>query len=144
MDARARFDTRMILRLSAQHLWFLREEAKRVHPVEACALLFGGLTDREAIVTRVVVMPNILRSTVRFEIDPQAFYKAFMQARKDGMEFVGFFHSHPALARPSAVDLRYMRLWGDAVWLVLSQTDGGMGAFRMRTGRVEELTIKVE
>ena len=122
----------------------LRKESDKTRPIEACALLFGKLNEKEAAVTRVVVMPNILWSTVRFEIDPQAFYKAFMQAHSEEMEFVGFFHSHPAPASPSAVDLRYMKLWGDAVWLILSQTDGGLAAFRMKAGGVEELTIKVE
>jgi len=134
----------MILRLKKQHMRLLEEEAVRTHPIEACALLFGKLTKKEVTVTRVAVTPNILRSRVRFEIDPQAFFKAFMQAQAEGMEFVGFFHSHPAPANPSAVDLKYMRLWGDAVWLILSQTDGELAAFRMKAGRVEELTIKVE
>jgi len=134
----------MTLKLNTQHLRLLRVKARRVRPIEACALLFGKLTDKEVTVTRVAVMPNILQYTVRFEIDPQAFFRAFTQAQAEGMEFVGFFHSHPAPANPSAVDLRYMRLWSDAVWLILSQTDGGLAAFRMKAGRVEELTIKVE
>jgi len=134
----------LILKLKSQQICLLRKESDKTRPIEACALLFGKLTDKEATVSRVAVMPNILRSTVRFEIDPQAFYKVFMQAHAEGMEFVGIFHSHPAPANPSPADLQYMRLWGDAVWLILSQTDGGMAAFRMRAGVVEELTIKVE
>jgi len=122
----------------------LRKESDKTRPIEACALLFGKLNEKEAAVTRVVLMPNILQSTIRFEIDPQAFYKAFTQAHARDMEFVGFFHSHPAPATPSAVDLHYMKLWGDAVWLIHSQTDGGLAAFRMKAGRVQELTIKVE
>jgi len=134
----------MILKLKSRHVRLLKHEAMKTRPIEACALLFGELTEREATVSKVSVMPNTLRSTVRFEIDPQAFFKVFVQAQAKGMEFVGFFHSHPAPASPSVVDLRYMRLWGDAVWLILSQTDGGLAAFRMKSGRVEELTIKVE
>ena len=134
----------MILKLKRQHLRLLKREDMKTRPIEACALLFGKLTEKEVTVTRVAVMPNILRSRVRFEIDPQAFFKAFMQAQAERMELVGFFHSHPSPACPSAVDLKYMRLWGDAVWLILSQTDDELAAFRMKASGVEELTIKVE
>ena len=134
----------MTLTLKSQQVRLLRKESDKTRPIEACALLFGKLTDKDTTVTRIAMMPNILRSTIRFEINPQAFFRAFMRVRAEGMEFVGFFHSHPASATPSAVDLHFMRLWGDAVWLILSQTDGGMAAFRMKAGRVEEITIKVE
>ena len=134
----------MILKLKTRQIRLLRRENDKTRPNEACALLFGKLMDNDADVTRVVITPNTLRSTVRFEIDPQAFFKAFTKANEKGLEFIGFFHSHPAPANPSAVDLQSMKLWGDAVWLILSQTDGGMAAFRMKESRVEELTIKVE
>lgn len=139
-----RLDLILILNLRRHQARLLKNESVRKRPIEACALLFGKLTRKEATVTRVVVMPNILRSTGRFEINPQAFFKAFMEAQAEGMEFVGFFHSHPAPASPSTVDLRYMKLWGDAVWLILSQTDEEFAAFRMKADKVEKLTIKVE
>jgi len=71
----------MILRLNTQQLQFLREEARKKYPVEACAILFGKMTRREAIVKRVVTVQNVLNSTTRFEIDPKAFFDAFMEAR---------------------------------------------------------------
>ncbi len=134
----------VILWLGVQQLHLLREEARESHPVEACALLFGRLIDDEAIVTKVVVAPNILRSTVRFEIDPQMVFNAFEQAEREGLRFIGLFHSHPAPARPSAVDLQYMRLWGEAVWLILSSTNGDIAAFQMNNDKVNEITLKIE
>jgi len=134
----------MILRLMNQRLILLREEARKAYPVEACALLFGKLTEKEAVVERVVVTPNVLRSTARFEIDSKAFYDAFTKASRDGLEFIGFFHSHPAPANPSSVDLQFMRLWGDAVWLIFSSIDNNFSAFRMKKGRVYVLTLKTE
>ena len=134
----------MILRLRSLQLHLLRGEARKSHPVEACALLFGRLIDDEAIVTKVVVAPNLLQSTVRFEIDPQTVFNAFEQAEREGLRFIGLFHSHPAPARPSAIDLQYMRLWGEAVWLILSSINGDIAAFRMKNDKVNEIALKIE
>ena len=134
----------MIFRISNQKLIFLKREARKAHPVEACALLFGKLTRKEAVVERVVVTPNVLESSVRFEIDSKAFYDAFTKASKDGLDFIGFFHSHPAPAEPSSVDLQFMRLWDDAVWLIFSSTSDTFAAFQMRNGSVHVLTLKTE
>jgi len=144
LDGRTRFNTAMILRLNTQQLQLLREEVKRVHPIEACAILFGKITRRETIVKRVVNMQNILKSTTRFEINPRGFFDAFMQAQKDGLEFIGLFHSHPAPAYPSSVDLEFMRLWGDTVWLILSFTHDNFAAFQMMNGRIRRVTVKMD
>jgi len=134
----------MILRLTNQHLALLKEEARKSYPVEACALLFGKLTQKEAIVESVVVTPNVLRSTVRFEIDSKAFYDALIRAEKEGLEFLGLFHSHPAPVSPSSVDLQFMRLWGDAVWLIFSSIDNQFAVFQMKNGKAHALTLKTE
>ncbi len=122
----------------------LKEESKKTHPIEACALLCGKLMDGEAVVTKVVVTPNVLRSSVRFEADPQTVFDIFEQAELDGLEFIGIFHSHPAPARPSVFDLQYMRLWGEAVWLILSSVDGDVAAFQMVKGDLQKVALKVE
>ena len=107
-------------------------------------MLFGKLTQKETVVKRVVVAPNKLQSTVRFEIDPETFVDAFTEADKEGLDFIGLFHSHPAPAKPSSIDLKYMKLWGDALWLILSSTNGNLAAYQMRSGNVQEIIIKVE
>jgi len=91
-----------------------------------------------------VVVPNLLKSPVRFEADPQTVFNAFEQADRDSLQFIGLFHSHPAPASPSAVDLKYMKLWGKAVWLILSSSDENMAAFQMIDGEVHEVALKVE
>ena len=134
----------MIFRISNQKLIFLKREARKAHPVEACALLFGKLTKKEAVVKRVAVTPNVLESSMRFKIDSKAFYDAFTEATKGGLDFVGFFHSHPSPTYPSSVDLQFMRLWDDAVWLIFSSTSDTFAAFQMRDGSVHVLTLKTE
>lgn len=107
-------------------------------------MLFGKLTRKEAFVKRVEVAPNKLQSTLRFEIDPETFASAFTEADKKGLDFIGLFHSHPAPAKPSLIDLKYMKLWSSAIWLISSSSNGSLAAYQMRNGKVKEIAIKVE
>jgi len=134
----------MILRLSSEQLRLLNEAAQKSYPVEACALLFGKLGKKEAIVKRIVITTNVLQSSVRFEIDSKVFYDAFTKAAENGLGFIGFFHSHPAPANPSSVDLQFMRLWSDAVWLIFSSADNKFAAFKIRNSKLHALTLKTE
>jgi proteasome lid subunit RPN8/RPN11 len=131
----------MIMHLTKHQFDSLRNEAKKGSPNEACAMLFGRVTVGEAFVTRIVAAPNILRSTMRFEIEPQKILQAFKEAEELGVEFVGIFHSHPAAAEPSALDIQCMRLWGNAVWLILSSTEGNFAAFQLVNGNVHKLEL---
>jgi len=130
--------------LRRHHVDLLKQEAEKVHPVEACALLFGKLSQNEAVVEKVEFAPNKLKSTVRFEIDPEKVATAITVAEKEGLDFVGLFHSHPAPAAPSPIDLKYMKLWGDTLWLILSSIDGNLAAYQLSDGTVKEATIIVE
>lgn len=139
-----RANSGLVLRISRQQLKHLEKEARNIDPIEACALLFGTIEPREASVKKVVVTQNVLRSTIRFEIDTKAFFEAFTEADRDGMVFLGFFHSHPTEAKPSSVDLHFMRLWGDAIWLILSSGERRFAAFQMKNGKSQALILRVE
>jgi len=134
----------LILQLQRHHADLLKQEAKKVHPVEACAMLFGKLSQNKAVVEKVEFAPNELQSTVRFEIDPEKVAAAFADAEEEGLDFIGLFHSHPASASPSPIDLKYMRLWGDALWLILSSTEGNLAAYRLMDDTVIEATIRIK
>ena len=126
----------MIIRLTRQQLTCLENEARKTSPIEACALLFGELAENKVTVERIVTTPNIIKSATRFEIDSKAFYDASMAADREGLAFLGFFHSHPASATPSSVDLTFMRLWGEAVWIIFSLTENKFAAFKVRKGKL--------
>jgi proteasome lid subunit RPN8/RPN11 len=134
----------LILRLRRRHVDLLKREAEKVHPIEACAMLFGKMSQNEAIVEKVEFAPNKLQSTVRFEIDPENVAAAFTEAEEEGLDFVGLFHSHPAPAAPSSIDLKYMRLWGDALWLILSSIDAKLAAYQLTEDIAKDVTIRIE
>ena len=134
----------MILQLQRHHVDLLNEETKKVHPIEACAMLFGKLSQNKALVKKVAFIANKLQSTMKFEIDPIDAVVAFAAADKKGLEFIGLFHSHPAPAVPSSLDLEYMKLWGDALWLILSSIDGNLAAYQLIDGEVKQATIRIK
>ena len=104
-----------ILQLTSEQVRILRKEARDRYPVEACALLFGRFSEEKAVVTKIVIAPNTLESTTRFQIDPQLVFDSFECAEREGLEFIGLFHSHPAPRNPSVMDICFMRLWSDAI-----------------------------
>jgi len=133
-----------ILQLTSEQVRILRKEARDRYPVEACALLFGRFSEEKAFVTKIVIAPNTLESTTRFQIDPQLVFDSFECAEHEGLEFLGLFHSHPAPHNPSAMDICYMRLWGDAIWLILSLTDDSIAAFQMVKGKVRKIKVNIK
>jgi len=133
-----------ILQLTSEQVRLLRKEARDKYPIEACALLFGKIAEEKDVVTKIVLTPNILQSSTRFEIDPQLVFDSFENAEREELEFLGLFHSHPASPSPSAIDIRFMRFWGDAVWLILSSTDNSMAAFQMVKGKVRRIRVNIE
>ena len=101
------------------------------------------MNQAKAVVEKVVIAPNILRSGERFEINPETVVKAIAESEKKELHFIGLFNSHPAPANPFLGDMKFMKLWGDAIWLILSLTDGKLAAFQMKDGELEEVAIEL-
>lgn len=74
---------------------------RQAAPAEACGLLVG----RGRHITRAVPTENADASPTRFAIPPDAHFAALRAARREGLEVIGAFHSHPhSPAVPSATD----------------------------------------
>ena len=107
------------------------------YPSEACGLLLGRVGDTRIDTVRIRPARNLNRDRPedRYLLDPQDFLAADQAARAQGLEIVGFWHSHPnSPARPSSTDLD--AAWEGYSYLIISVTgagaDGadGAGAFR--------------
>lgn len=133
-----------ILEIEDKDVRRLRREAVKAFPVEACALLFGERKSEKFLVKRVQVTRNKLESQVRFEVDAQEFYNALKKAEEEGLELIGFFHSHHAKPEPSQIDLQGMRLWEGYVWLILSTLDYSMKAYLVSESKVEEVEVRIK
>jgi len=75
------------------------------HPREACALLLGARSTRGHEVERLAEVRNISDGEGAFELDPLTWRSIELEARAEGLEVVGVWHSHPRTpAAPSPRD----------------------------------------
>ncbi|MEM7308774.1 MAG: M67 family metallopeptidase [Planctomycetota bacterium] len=95
--------------LPARALADVRRWAQQAYPAEGCGLLVGPWPGAAVAVEvrRVVSTPNLAPPGAldRFEVDPAAHLATQREARAEGLDVIGVWHSHPDHpARPSARD----------------------------------------
>lgn len=100
----------MTLQVDRSAMEAIRGHGRRQYPHECCGFLVGRLEPRQAsqAIPARNVHPDADRLKDRFTIDPRDFLIADREARRRGLEIVGFYHSHPDHpARPSATDAEW-------------------------------------
>ncbi len=103
----------MALRMQRRLYERIRLHLVRVYPEEGCGFLVG----REARIRDVTDAVEAANDspdprTRRFVIRPEDFLLAEREARRQGLEVLGFYHSHPDHpARPSQVDVEAAWPW---------------------------------
>ncbi|MGE0706031.1 MAG: Mov34/MPN/PAD-1 family protein [Vicinamibacterales bacterium] len=92
------------------------EHAERERPRECCGVLVG----RGREIVQAVPVENIAASPCRFLLDPKGHIDARRDARRLGLDVVGYYHSHPnSPAEPSATDAAGVT-YTDAVYAIVS------------------------
>ncbi|MDR0847866.1 MAG: M67 family metallopeptidase [Propionibacteriaceae bacterium] len=107
--------------------------AKRVHaegvlafPNECCGALLGSVdavgTQELRHVVDILALPNTREAEEqyhRFVITPEDYLRAEQFARTEGLDLVGFYHSHPnAPARPSDYDREHA--WPNLSYVIVA------------------------
>jgi proteasome lid subunit RPN8/RPN11 len=83
--------------------------AREGYPHEVCGVLVGTARDGVVRVARAVPMANreTERPAVRYQIAPEDLIVLQRTVRGEGLDIVGYYHSHPDHpARPSETDRR--------------------------------------
>lgn len=130
-------DQPWVLRLPRRLQRGLARLAREGHPHEVCALLLGVRLGRSTRVQRYAPSANLAEERrTRYVLDPRDYVAADQAARREGLEIVGFWHTHPdhpavpsptdreaawegvsyviqAVTAAAADDLRSWRLHGD-------------------------------
>ena len=118
----------------------LLTHARNEAPLECCGLLIGT----KGQVVRSARAHNLLQSPTRYRVDPVDHFEAIRQARNEGLEVVGTYHSHPAsLPQPSETDLNqatYPHFVYVIVSLVSRETEAIKG-YRLRSGRATQVEL---
>jgi proteasome lid subunit RPN8/RPN11 len=97
--------------------------AKETYPHECFGFLVGAF-DAGGLVHRVVRGTNLNTERAdRFEMDPKEFVGVEKQADNEGLNVVGFYHSHPDWpAIPSQTDITWA--WEGSYYLIVSVHEG--------------------
>jgi len=141
----------MILTLSDGLADRIRAHAERCYPHEACGLISGNHADDGTVtVTGVHESENVTARDPKtsFEVDPKVRFDLMraLEARDDGSEIIGHYHSHPNHpAEPSATDLA-MTYEVNFIWLICSVTKDGataLNAFKPREDRRAFVALSV-
>jgi proteasome lid subunit RPN8/RPN11 len=115
-------------------------QARNELPDEACGLLVG----KDSEVIKQYPLTNIDHSPEHFSFDPREQFGVLREARKEGLQIIANYHSHPASpARPSAEDIR-LAYDPDMIYIILSLQDKEapvIKAFSVRAGVVETVEI---
>ncbi len=104
----------MILRLPWPVYDTLRAHGEEEYPEECCGALLGYATAEGWQIVAAIRARNVSANgaRTRYEIAPAELIRIVREARRQGLEIAGFYHSHPdAAPQWSATDL------SDAHWL---------------------------
>lgn len=118
----------------------MRQHVAAQAPIEACGLLAG----KQDTVENVLKVVNADQSPVRFRMDAQEQYNAFMWMDANGLDLVGIFHSHPAGPETvSPTDIAEAAY--EVVHVIWSLTEGTWSArgFWIEKGEVNEVALQV-
>jgi proteasome lid subunit RPN8/RPN11 len=98
-----------MIELPAQWKDAIRAEGEKAYPHECCGVLLGCLrADGSRVVENIIPINNAREAEEqyhRFKIEAEDLMRAEKEARAQGREVLGFYHSHPDHpARPSGYD----------------------------------------
>jgi proteasome lid subunit RPN8/RPN11 len=120
----------------------LRSHGEETYPDECCGIILGKATDAGLEVAALIRAGNTRTDSAhnRYHIAPEELIKAQREARKQGLDIIGFYHSHPDHpAQWSPTD------YAEAHWLgcsyIITSVDNGKAVLTnsfLLTGTTEE------
>lgn len=121
----------MSLRIARRWLDRMARQAEQSYPNECCGILLGCVLSGPRRVEAVWPTENPRAGERgRYQIPATALLQATQQARQNGQEVVGFYHSHPDYpARWSETD-RVEAFWTGCSYVIVSVPRGRVGEIR--------------
>lgn len=97
--------------IKKNHIDQIKEHAQKDYPYECCGILLGKFENGEKTVTQVLEILNEKEDENkhnRYLIPSSKILETELYAIKNGLDIVGFYHSHPDhSAIPSAFDVEH-------------------------------------
>ena len=116
-------------------------QGEKEAPIEACGYLAG----KENTVMKIFPMKNIDDSEEHFSLDPEEQFKVMREARSEGLEIIGVYHTHPnSPARPSVEDIRLAHD-NTKIYIIASLLSGSkeIKAYKILEGNVKEKILMI-
>jgi proteasome lid subunit RPN8/RPN11 len=104
----------------------LRAHGEETYPYECCGILLGKVENSAIRVAALIRAGNTRTDSAhnRYNIAPQSLVKAQREGRKQGLDIVGFYHSHPDHpAQWSSTDLAEAH-WFDCAYVITAVEKG--------------------
>ena len=102
----------MSLRLSAELAGEIRRQGERAYPGECCGILAGQAGEVKDVLRVVPLLNRRTDDPHRYLIGPEDLRRVEAEVRHDGLEVLGYYHSHPDHpAVPSAFDMEHAWPW---------------------------------
>ncbi|MEO8288413.1 MAG: M67 family metallopeptidase [Chloroflexota bacterium] len=119
----------------------ITSHAEAGYPNEICGILLGKDGDGGRVIKSAMRIENSFEADEqyhRFLITPDDMFRAERQARREGLDVLGVYHSHPnEEARPSEYD-RDHAAWTGWSYIIVSVRQGksaGMRGWKLREDR---------
>jgi proteasome lid subunit RPN8/RPN11 len=130
----------------------IREHALRTYPHECCGALLGRIVAEQGTEEREIVRALALETQRddspqnRFSVAPRDVIAAERAAQAQGLEIVGWYHSHPDHpAKPSEYDREHAWPWYSYVIVKVEQGEPGeMTSWRLKEDRKEYEEERIE
>jgi proteasome lid subunit RPN8/RPN11 len=111
------------MKIAAGALEDIRAHGAEGYPNEICGIMVGPRGEGRVTEVRRARNTIIDRSRDRYEIDPRDQIRIQREADADGLDIVGYYHSHPDHpAQASRFDTE--RAWAGYVYLIVSIENG--------------------
>ena len=111
------------MRMTRQALLEVHQHAGEGYPNEICGMLIGPRGSDLVTQTRRVRNTVVDRARDRYEMDPRDQIRVQRECDQNGLDVIGYYHSHPDHpARASVTDSE--RSWSGWVYLIVSCVQG--------------------
>jgi len=112
--------------VSEDQLAAMRAHGERDYPYECCGLMLGKFADGGKRILEIYPISNAREEAAkrnRFLIQPEELMRGEKYARAQGVDVIGFYHSHPDdVAVPSQYDLEHA--WPTYSYIVMAIEKG--------------------
>ena len=115
------------MKIRRAHLDAISAHGKRGYPYEVCGVLMGPSGERRVTKTVEMVNRETEQPKIRYQIAPEDLLKLQRESRGEGLEIIGFYHTHPDHPpRPSETDRRIAAGGlSDGVFHIVMAVEGG-------------------